>query len=355
MKAEHIKILVVDDEPHVRELLTRWLKLEGYETVAAENGEDALQNLTKNKFHLVISDIMMPGMSGVDLLMAVRVLYPDVAVIMVTAVDDRKTAIMTLEQGAYGYVIKPFDRNEILINVANALERRRLNLLSQEYEHTLEATVELRTREVREREEEIIFRLLSATGYRDDETGAHVRRIGLYAAAMARALAWPPVEVAQIRLAAPMHDLGKIGIPDSILRKPGSLTREEFEVIKKHTEIGDKILERSRVPLLQMAQSIALSHHERWDGSGYPQGLVGEAIPTSAGITAVVDVYDALIHDRVYRPALSENEALKIINLGGRAHFGPQIFDCFMDVLPELRRIKEEVAEEDTSANESED
>jgi putative two-component system response regulator len=305
--------------------------------------------LESGSFHLVVADIMMPGMSGIDLLTIIRSLFSDVAVIMVTGVDDRKTAIMTLELGAYGYVIKPFDRNEIIINVANALERRRLRLLSEEYERGLESEVEQRTKDVRDREEEIILRLISATGYRDDETGAHVRRIGLYAAEMAKALGWPARQVENIRLAAPMHDVGKIGIPDSILRKPASLTIEEFEVMKEHSAIGARILSGSEVPLIQMAGDIAHWHHERWDGSGYPHGLVAEDIPQCAAIVAVVDVYDALVHDRVYRPAFPEEKALSIMLAGDGEYFGDRIFDCFLDLLPALREIQKRVQDEERS------
>jgi putative two-component system response regulator len=154
----------------------------------------------------------------------------------------------------------------------------------------------------------------------------------------------------QIRLAAQMHDVGKIGIPDSILRKPGKFTAEEFEIMKKHTEVGARILEGSEVPLLSMAQEIALCHHERWDGSGYPRGLVGESIPESALIVGVVDVYDALVNDRVYRPAFREEEALSIMIAGNGEHFSPHMFDCFLSVLPILRQIREEVKEDKISS-----
>lgn len=337
------KILLVDDEPFICELLSRWLTSDGYECSSAHNGEDALKALGDDSFQLIVSDIMMPGMSGIDLLTIVRKLFPDVAVIMATAVDDRKTGIMTLEIGAYGYIIKPFDRNEISINVANALERRRLTLVSREYEHELEKKVMERTTQIREREEEIILRLLSATGFRDDETGAHVKRIGLYSAIIAKALGWPSDRVEMIRLAAPMHDVGKIGIPDRVLLKPGRLTPEEFEIMKQHAEIGASILSGSTVPLLQMAQEIAWGHHERHDGSGYPRGLSGHTVPPSAAICAVVDVYDALVNNRVYRPALPENEALSIMIAGSGEHYGPEYFDCFLSVLPELRRIRDQV------------
>ena len=341
------KILVVDDEPNVCELLSRWLTAEGYSCDVASNGGAAIELLKREQHHLVVSDIMMPGMSGLDLLTFIKDSFPEVAVILVTAVDDRKTAIMTLELGAYGYVIKPFDRNEILINVANALERRRLNLLSQEYEQSLESEVREKTREIKEREEEIVLRLISASGFRDDETGAHIRRIGLYASVIAKDLGWNQESVSDIRLAAAMHDVGKIGIPDSILLKPGKLTPEEFEMMKKHTTIGGQLLGSSNACLLQMAKEIALSHHEKWDGSGYPAGLAGEAIPESGRIVALADVYDALVMDRVYRPAIPEPEALSMMTSNRGTHFDPRIFDRFVALLPKIRRIKQEVQDED--------
>ena len=346
METEKARILIVDDEPNIGDLLSRWLTAEGYECAVAENGETAVTLLENNHFDLVVSDIMMPGMSGMDLLTVAKTLFADIAVVMVTAVDDRKTAIMALDLGAYGYVIKPFDRNEILINVANALERRRLFLLSREYENELETKVKQRTKEVREREEEIVLRLISAAGYRDHETGTHIRRIGLYSALMAADLGWDAQAVDLVRLAASMHDLGKIGISDNILLKPGALTSEEFDVMKNHTLIGARILGGSDIALLQLAKEIALSHHERWDGSGYPQGLVTDSIPQSARIVSVADVYDALVHDRVYRPALPEDEALAIMDQQKGKYFDPRVFDSFMRMLPELRGIREEVREE---------
>jgi putative two-component system response regulator len=341
-----VRILLVDDEPHVSELLSRWLTLDGYSCNTASSGEDALKLLHDQPYHLLVSDIMMPGISGIELLKIVRTSFPDLAVIMVTAVADRKTAVVTLELGAYGYVIKPFDRNEISISVANALERRRVTLLMREYEHGLERKVLERTAQVREREEQIIFRLVSASEHRDSETGAHIRRIGLYSSVIAEELAWEPQAVSDIRLAAPMHDIGKIGIPDRILLKPGELTPEEFEIIKQHTEIGGHILDHPDIPLLRMAKEIALSHHERWDGSGYPYGLAGEAIPPSGRIVAIVDVYDALSQDRVYKAALPEEDVVSMMIAEEGKHFDPEILEVFLRLLPEMKRIRDEVKEE---------
>jgi len=345
------KILVVDDEPSVREILSQWLTLSGYSCSMADSGDSAMDVLKERKFDLVVSDITMPGMSGVHLLALIRQSYPDVAVIMVTAVDDRATATHALELGAYGYVIKPFHENEILINVANALERRRLTLLSQEYDRSLELQVRERTQDVRDREREIIFRLISAAGYRDDETGEHVKRIGLFSATMARALGWDAQAADDISLAAPMHDIGKIGVPDGILLKPGKLDKDEIKIMRMHSEIGAGILAGSDVPLIRLAQEIALSHHEQWNGSGYPRGLAREAIPESSRIVAIVDLYDALVNRRVYRPAFPEEKALEIMAEGRGEHFEPRLFDCFVELLPEMRRIRERFKDSEEQGN----
>jgi putative two-component system response regulator len=341
------RILIVDDEPHICEILSRWLSDEGYSCTSAYDGETALKFLERENFHLLISDIMMPGMSGIDLLTVTRPTYPDLAVLMVTAVDDRKTAVRTLQLGAYGYVIKPFDRNEILINVANALERRDITRLSHEYEQNLTEHVRKRIAEVRIQEEEFVFRLTSAIGRRTDETPGHIRRMGLYSSALLKAyLGWDAKEVDDIRIAAAVHDVGKLGIPDSIVLKPGKLTAEEFEIMKKHAEIGAHIMEQSNFKVVEVSREIALCHHERWDGSGYPQGLRGEAIPDSARVVAVADVYDSLISDRVYRPAFPENKALAMIKEEKGGHFDPRIVECFFDCLLEIQHIRQEVEEE---------
>jgi putative two-component system response regulator len=336
-------ILVVDDESYIRELIARCLRQEGYTCQIASGADEALVILEREPITLMVSDINMPGCSGMELLALTRTKHPDVAVIMVTAVDDRRTAIQALTLGAFGYIIKPFDLNELVINVANALERRRLSLLSQAHQERLEAEVRARTSDIRRREEEIARRLVSAAEHRDTDTGAHVRRIGLYSAAVAEAVGWPQGMIDDLRVAAMMHDIGKIGVPDSILLKPSLLTEEEMAVIRRHPVIGSAILEGSDIPLLEMAREIALGHHERWDGSGYPAGLREEKIPQSARIVAVVDVYDALVHDRVYRPAVPEPEVLALLMEHRGKYFDPTILDAFFELLPEIRRIRETV------------
>lgn len=338
------RILVVDDEPYIREIVMRWLSGEGYDCAQASDAETALRTLDGHAPELMVSDICMPGGSGLGLLRAARARQPDLAVIMLTAVDDRMTATRALEAGAYGYVIKPFDRNEMLISVVNALERRRLTRLANEYQEQLEQEVRERTDELRMREEEVALRLVSAAEHRDIETGAHIRRIGMFAEILARARGWDRARAEEIRLAAPMHDVGKIGIPDRILFKPGSLTGREFGVIERHTTMGATILSGSRIPVLRLACQIALTHHERWDGSGYPHGLVGDEIPEAGRIVAVADVYDALVHPRIYRPAFSEHRAIETMQRDRGRHFDPRVFDAFLEVLPDLQQVRTSLA-----------
>lgn len=339
-------ILVVDDEASVARVVSRWLSAEGYECEQASGGREALEALRRREFALVVTDIMMPGMSGMELLEQAQEEFPRTAVVMLTAVDDRETATRAVELGAYGYIIKPFEQNEVVINVANALRRRSLEVLRDRYEEQLEETVQERTAEVRRAQEEITLRLTAASEFRDTETGAHVRRMGLYAEAVGKAMGHAEEQARLLRLAAPMHDVGKIGIPDSILLKPSKLTDDEFETMKTHTTIGAKLLEESGIPLLDASREIALGHHEKWDGSGYPDGLAGTDIPQNARIVAILDVYDALVHDRVYRPAMPEEKALAIIADGSGSHFEPRLVRTFVDTLPEMRRIRAEVKDE---------
>jgi putative two-component system response regulator len=341
--SDHERILVVDDESQVSDIIAQCLDMEGYRCDTADCAEKALELCTRTAYDLIVSDIMMPGKSGIELLSIVRQRYPDIAIIMVTAVDDRATAVNALQLGAYGYVIKPFDLNEIVIGVVNALERRRLSIQSREYERRLENDVRQRTAEIQRREEEICLRLAAACGYRDLETGTHNKRLGLYSAVLVKELGWTTQAQDEIRISIAMHDIGKIGLPDTILRKPAGLTDEEFEVVKTHTVLGASMLKGSDFSLLNMAYTIALSHHEKWDGSGYPHGLAGKDIPEPARICAVLDVYDALVHARIYRPALPEEEALAIMKKTRGSHFDPEIFDCFMRILPAVRTIRSEV------------
>ena len=335
-------ILVVDDEEYLRRMVIRMLAEKGYVCAQAADGSDALVILTVPEIELVISDITMPGMSGLELLEAAHKVRPDVAFIMLTGLDSQETAIRALELGAYGYLNKPFKANALVINVLNALRRRDLEKLRDNYERELEDAVRQRTGAIRQREEEITLRLVAASESRDEATGSHIRRMPRYAETLARALGSTEEEVELLRLAAPMHDIGKIGIPDHILLKEGKLTPEEFNVMKQHTVIGAGILSGSDVPLMRMAHEVALCHHERWNGAGYPSGLSGEDIPESARIVAIADVYDALVTDRVYRPAFPEPEAFEVMVAGKGSHFDPRIFSCMCDIHEKFKSISVE-------------
>ncbi len=333
------RILVVDDERYVREIVRRWLERVGYECVCAENVAVANELLQTQTFDIVTSDIAMPGQSGMELLKTIKEKYPETAVLMLTANADTRLAIQALTLGAYGYLLKPVEQEELLCQIERALEHRRLVVENREYTNLLEWKVREQTRHIRLAHEETIQRLVTACMFRDDETGGHIKRTGLSSALVAQAAGWSTEMVELIQLAAPMHDVGKVGIPDSILRKPGKLSPEEFRIMQQHTVIGADMLSGSLSPVLQMAEQIAHFHHERWDGTGYPNRLAGEDIPKAARILAIIDVYDALTHDRVYRRALPEEQVLQIIEDGRGTHFDPAIVKAFFEALPGIRTV----------------
>ncbi|MGA8747074.1 MAG: HD domain-containing phosphohydrolase [Solirubrobacterales bacterium] len=344
---------MVDDEPPVRRTLSRALSADGYECATAEDVGSARQMLEENRYDLVICDLNMPGESGMALLEELNRSHGEVAVLMATGEDDPAIAHSASVRGADGYLIKPFTRNELLIHVDSALEqaRRRQDQvrvsersLADAHERATEvreALMEVAEREVsidRQRAE-MLSRLSEAVGQRDLETGAHIRRIGRHAGLLARAHGLEEETVRAVGLAAPMHDVGKVAIPDSILLKPGSLSSGERDVMKRHTQIGHDILAYSGSPLLDLAAEIALTHHERFDGGGYPSGLAGEGIPLSGRIVAIADVFDALVSDRPYRPRMPMESALGIMHEGRGAHFDPNLFDCFIDNLEAVLEV----------------
>lgn len=263
-----------------------------------------------------------------------------------TDVSGREAAFeaqaLTLD-GHQVILLKRLD-NKHYLEHKGLLQNLRDGMLNRE---VLEAELRVRTQQIRQREEEIALKLIGVTGFRDEETGSHVRRIGMYAASIAEAMGWSRALVDDIRIAAPMHDLGKVAIPDSVLLKAGSLNDEEFSIMKRHTVIGNKMLIGTGISVLDMAAEIALCHHERWDGTGYPAGLKGDEIPLSARITTVVDIYDALVHKRVYKAAMDETEALNLMrNMSGQ-HLDPEVFSVFLSLLPAMREIRHSVLEEE--------
>ena len=333
------RILIVEDLPAVRLMLRTILNRAGYHCREAGDAAAALAALDLEPADLVLCDLQMPGASGLDLVKALQPRIPDTAVLMVSAVEDADTALECLQQGAFGYVLKPFQAREILVQVASALRRRMLEISYRDRELHLARVVREQTREIREGREELAFRLLAASGQHDRETGMHLRRIGLFAAELGRLLGWDEEAVDTLQSASPLHDIGKIGVPDAILQKPGALTEQEWEVMRAHTTMGAGLLEGSSVPFIQMGARIALAHHERWDGQGYPYGLQRREIPLEARITALVDVYDAVSHPRRYKGPWPEDRVAEHLLRGAGAHFDPDLVDLFLAHLGRFRQI----------------
>lgn len=358
------RILVVDDEPGVRRFLVRAIESGGYRVASGDDAGQALEHLSSGEFGAALVDIRMPGKDGLWLLDRVVERGLDVAVVMVTANNEVRTAVDCLTRGAVNYVIKPVNPEELVQVVARVLEDRRLRIENRAYRRDLERLVGERTLQLEnamgalkqanvalERAyRESLYRLAAAAEYRDEETGNHIRRMGMYSHLIARGMGLDDDFLTLVLLASPMHDVGKIGIRDSVLLKPAKLTPEEFDEIRAHTMIGARILAGSESPLLQMAEEIALNHHERFDGSGYPNGLRGEAIPLSGRIVALADVFDALTSRRVYRPPYSVEEAVDMIREGAGTHFDPRVARAFDGALDEILRIKGHYEDPDASS-----
>ena len=339
------RILIVDDEPHIRTALGHLLKGSGHDCTYAGNAKEAKEALKKSPVDLMLCDIRMPGDSGLELARDVLQEREDIAVIMSTAVDDTDVAQTALELGAYGYLIKPAGRNEIRIAVSNALRRRELELKHRDYQRELEGTVNQRTRELQLSQEETLQRLAKAAEFRDNETAEHVQRMSHYCRLIVERMGMTAEKCDQFRLASVMHDVGKIGISDLILLKPGKLTDEEFDHIKLHAEMGHRILSGSKSPLLELGATMAFSHHEKYDGTGYPRGLAGEAIPIEGRIAAVADVFDALTSVRVYRKAWSVEKATDLLIRDKGSHFDPNIVDLFLESMDEVLKVMEHHAD----------
>jgi putative two-component system response regulator len=323
-------ILIVDDEPIVRRVLSGKLEAAGYRWEQASTAEEALAKIKRNPVQLVILDIMMPGKSGVELLAQIKAGHPDIAVIMATAVVDINTAIDCMKQGAYDYITKPFNLDEVVLSVERALEKRRLELENRDYQLHLEQKVEEQARKIRSAFLNAITSLVYALEAKDRYTSGHSQRVADISVAIAAELSLSKAEIEKIRLAGLIHDIGKIGVREAVLTKPGRVSAEEYQHILSHSDIGAHIL----TPIVEDEAILKAvrHHHERYDGTGYPDGLAGEEIPLAARILAVADSYDAIISGRPYRAAESIPAACEEIKRYKGSQFDPKVVDAFLRI-----------------------
>lgn len=356
---DSIRILVADDEPMIRDVLSRKLTSEGFYCIAAPDCERALKELEIYQFTLVLLDINMPGKSGIDILREIKVKYMDTAVIMITAVADVETAIKSMRLGAYDYIIKPIDLDMLMLSVERALEKRKLIVENRSYQFHLEDRVEEQTRVIRNSFLNSIKSLVYALEAKDKYTSGHSERMTKIAVAISQGLGLPPDKIEKIRLAGLLHDIGKIGLKESVLNKPGKLTEGEFRHVMSHCEIGARIL----APTIEDQEILDMvaHHHEHYDGTGYPDGLMAEGIPQGARVLAVAgaydaltsdaavktvgklsqdamvlavaDAYDAMTSDRPYRRRMSRREACGELEKAKNKQFDPVVVDIFVRLL----------------------
>lgn len=354
------RILVVDDEAINRELLEAMLAGFGYESETAVDGFEALAKLNLD-IDLVLCDLMMPGMDGFEVVKKIREdpEHSDLPICMVTSLSGKEQRLRAVEAGANDFIAKPVDRFEVGVRVRALLKIKEAQDALKRHRAELEETVDRRTTALREALQEMseahretyaahvetIKRLSIAAEYKDEDTADHIERMSGYAHIVARKLSLSPKQCELILSSSPMHDVGKLGIPDGILLKPGKLDSEEWDVMKTHTTIGARILEGSSSELLQAGEIIALTHHEKWDGSGYPTGLAGEEIPIEGRITAIADVFDALTSRRPYKEPFSIEKSLSIIEEGRGSHFDPAVVDAFAAEIDAVLAKKKEHSE----------
>ena len=341
-----MQILAIDDDTKVREMLSEMLSSFGYECVTASNGREALNMLRENHLPIVISDIRMPGIDGIQLLTEIKEQYPDTDVISITGYSDNYSFTDMVRNGASDFIAKPFAKDELEAKLSRIIRERNLKSeVARRVEQLQQAFVKIKNTSL-----ETIYLLSRAAEYKDEETGAHIQRMSRYAAAVAGQMNLKSDFIENILYASPMHDIGKIGVPDHILLKPGKLDPDEWEIMKQHTIFGGKILEDSNAEFIKTARVIALTHHERWDGSGYPKGLKGLDIPLCGRITSVADCFDALTSKRPYRKTpFTLEKAFNIIKDGRGSYFDPEVVDTFFAATEEILAIIETYKDKDES------
>ncbi len=370
VEVDTARIMIVDDEPINIKVVRRYLMEAGYRNFFTTTlPVQAAAMIVENEPDVILLDIVMPAVSGLDILANIRAdaRLAYIPVIILTASDDRETRMQALNLGATDLLSKPVDVVELVPRVRNALLVKSHHNHLVHHAEELERQVAQRTAELARSRLEVIHCLGRAAEYRDNETGRHVMRVGRFVGIIARRLGLEPSHVEIMELAAPLHDLGKLGIPDAILLKPGKLSPPEFEIMQEHcrlgertfeplsrsewdayrhhTSLGEKILEVAASPILEIAARIALTHHEKWDGSGYPQGLAGEEIPIEGRITAVADVFDALSSPRPYKPAFPLERCCAIIEDGRSKHFDSRVVDAFFACRDEIIAVKTKLAD----------
>ncbi len=348
------RVLVIGGDAPTKDMLASLLGESGHAHVHSPGADEARMLLSSNDFSVVLADWDAPGPSMLELVTEIIQDHEETAVFIITQHNDTALVKTALDMGVYGYMVKPLEPNEVVVNIANALRRRELEIESANYKERLQRMVRDRTSElwdavarlegakaeIRASREETIERLSIAAEFRDDETTRHIRRISGYCELLARAADLDEEHCDMIRVASQLHDVGKIGIPDSILLKPGKLTQEERSVMERHTEIGYRILAGSNSEILSIAASVALTHHERFDGTGYPRGLSGDDIPLEGRIMAVADVFDGLTSHRVYKDPIPFGEALEVMRLERKQQLDPDLVDFFLGSIETVLEIR---------------
>ncbi len=334
-------IMIVDDDATSIRLLTKILSEAGYGNISSTQEPREVEKLYREiNPDLLILDLHMPHMEGFRIMDQLRAIHHDddyLPVLVISQERNRVIQFSALEAGAKDFLVKPFDGIEVLLRIHNFLEVRMLHQKISRQNKILEEKVYERTEELYQTQKDVIDRLSKAIEYRDSDTGVHTMRMGKFSYVLSRALGLGHMECEVFASASSLHDIGKIGIPDCILKKPGKLNPEEWEIMKTHTTIGGELLAGSSSKILKLATEIAMTHHEKWDGSGYPKGLKGEAIPLSGRICGVCDVFDALTSKRPYKEAWPVDDAIEEIKKGSGTHFDPKIVECFLSILPKIR------------------
>lgn len=345
------KILVVDDEPVNVRLLRAILQTEGYTPLEASSGAEALKMAREHDPDVILLDVMMPDMDGFEVTRYLKA-DPDTAhipVLLVTALADRRSRLQGLEIGAEDYLTKPVDRTEVLMRVKNFVRLKNYQNLLKKFNNELAAESQEKTAQIWSSNIEAIFILCRAAEHKDTDTGQHIERISRYCSLMAEHLNLGHEFADRLYYASPMHDVGKIGVPDLVLLKPGGFTPEEWRIMQSHAQLGWEILKDADSPYLRMGAEIALGHHERWDGTGYPEKKKGEAIPLAARIVNICDQYDALRSPRPYKPPFPHEKAAAILTEGdGRtlpSHFDPDVLQAFLQLAPEFRAIYDSMSD----------